>query len=272
MKYDEELAFAKDLAHEAGKIMRRYFRAEDIGIEWKDDNTPLTVADTKINDLVIKRVKSKFPTHGVFGEESSYQRKRDMIWVVDPIDGTAPFSLGMPVSTFSLALVDRSDGQPVLGVAYDPYLDHLYHARRGEGSFLNDKSISASQDTDFFKGYISLYGKPVQTKSINYRAGDLLEELRSRGAKLINIASGVYNSAKIASGEFTLMVEIMGAPWDTAAAAIIVEEAGGKVSDLEGKKRRFDDFALGCIIAANRDIHEQFMQLIRTEGNENPRH
>jgi myo-inositol-1(or 4)-monophosphatase len=103
VSYEKELRFATDLAQEAGAIMDRYFRAEDIGTELKQDLTPVTVADTTINDLVIDRVQQSYPEHGVLGEENSYEPTRDRIWVVDPIDGTVPFSLGIPTSTFSLA-------------------------------------------------------------------------------------------------------------------------------------------------------------------------
>ena len=116
MSYEKELDFAKALALEAGEIMRKYFRSDRLGTVQKDDLTPLTVADTAINDLVIERVQHEFPEHGVLGEEASYEPNRQWIWVVDPIDGTSPYSCGIPISTFSLALVNKKDGQPYVSV------------------------------------------------------------------------------------------------------------------------------------------------------------
>lgn len=263
MSYETELAFAKDLADEAGKIMRHYFRAEDIGTTWKEDNTPVTIADIKINNLVIKKVKSSFPTHGVLGEEASFEPKRDLIWVVDPIDGTVPFSLGIPVSTFLLALVDRSDGQPVVAVAYDPYLQHLYSATKGGGAFLNGVRLKTSTSNSFFKGYASIYGPPVQTEKVDYWPGKTIDQMRVRGSKTLNFVSGGYTAVKIASGEFVALVMGFGSPWDTAAVCLLVEEAGGLVTDLEGNKRRFDEFGLGCVLAANQTLLTEMLEIVK---------
>lgn len=272
-KYANELIFASELAKEAGKIMKRYFRAEDIGTEWKEDNTPLTLADITINDHVIERVKKTFPNHGVIGEEASFERERDLVWVVDPIDGTKPFSLGMPVSTFVLALVDRTDGQPLIGVVYDPYLDHLYTATKGGGAYLNGKRLKASEATSFFKGYATVYGygTAIKTNTINYQPGRVIDNLHVKGASVLNISSGAYTGAKVASGEFLTVVEAGGKPWDSAAPCILVQEAGGVVTDLEGKPRRFDETSLGCVLAANQTILLEILGVIKGD-HANTRH
>lgn len=264
MNYDKELAFAKELAHDSGKIMRCYFRAEDIGIEWKKDNSPVTTADIQINNLVIEKVKASFPEHGVLGEEASFEPQRELLWVLDPIDGTAPFSLGIPVSTFSIALVDRNDdGQPVVAVAYDPYLEQLYIATKGDGAFLNGRRLKTSTNKSLFKSYVTLYGPPVKSGSLNYWPGQTLDQLRAKGAHTLNFSSGVYTGAKIASGEFAALVMGNGSPWDTAAICLLVEEAGGIVTDLEGNKRRFDEFGLGCILAANQTILTAMLEIVK---------
>lgn len=263
MKYDKELTFAKELAHEAGTIMRRYFRAEDIGTEWKSDDTPLTVADTKINRMVIDRVKEAYPSHSVIGEEESYDNGGDYVWVVDPIDGTIPFSLGIPVSTFLLALVEKKHGQPVLGICYDPYLDHLYWAVEGQGAFLNDKPIKASSDKSLKRRNITLYGPIIDTERIYYSPGKLIDHLTDLGTRTMKISSGAYTASKIASGEFAIVTDAGGRPWDIAATAVIVKEAGGVASDLNGETQRFDEHSFGCVLAANKGVHAEFMKLIR---------
>src|SRR3989339_1076408 len=116
------LEFAKNLAKEAEEIALRYFSFK-VENTWKEDNTPLTKADTEINDLVIKRVNEAFPEHSIYGEEQSELKENSKyIWVCDPIDGTMPFSNGSPIFTFSIALVDQSSGLPILGVINDPVL------------------------------------------------------------------------------------------------------------------------------------------------------
>lgn len=264
MSYETELTFAQDLAHEAGKIMLRYFRAEDIGTEWKDDNTPLTIADTTINSLVIERVKAAFPSHGVIGEEESHDNDGDFVWVVDPIDGTVPFSLGIPVSTFSLALVKKSDGQPVVGVAYDPQLDHLYSAEEGKGAYMNGVLLSTSKATDLKRSYVSVLGGTERGDPghAQFKPGKCSDILRNQGAKYISLQSQVYAAAKVATGEFIGSVFGYGAPWDSAAVVLLVKEAGGVVTDLEGKQRRYDEFAAGCILAANKTIHAKLLKAV----------
>lgn len=264
MAYEKELEFAEALASEAGKIMRRYFKADDIGIVWKQDDTPLTVADTAINDLVIERVRQKFPDHDVIGEEASFGKGGAMVWVLDPIDGTMPFSLGIPISTFSLGLVDRSDGQAVLGVVYDPQLDELYSAVRGQGAFVNNRPIHTATASHIKNTYISIIGGTDKQKNTTlYKAGSCTDLARAEGAKVFSFYSQVYAALKVATGDFSGSIFGYGSPRDSAAASVLVEEAGGVVTDAIGKIRRFDEWGEGCLLAANAEVHAGLLRLIR---------
>ncbi len=266
MNYDKELEFAKNLALEAGGIMMRYFRAEDIATEWKEDNTPLTIADTTINKLVIDQVKKSFPEHGVLGEEESFESERDTIWVVDPIDGTVPFSLGIPIFTFSIALVSRKDGQPVVAVTHDPWLNEMFWATKSGGTFMNDRPLKTSTATSFSKAYLVMGGLTVQGEGVEYNAARAVETVRAQGGKTMSIQSGVYLSNRIASGQF--VGAIIGHPkvWDIAASALLVKEAGGIVTNLKGEKRRFDEPGLGIILACNPIIFKKLMALVEAKA------
>lgn len=269
--YESEMAFARGMAADAGKIMKKYFRSEEINTEWKADHTPLTVADKKINNLLIESVEKHYPDHGVIGEEESYMEERAMVWVVDPIDGTAPYSLGIPTSTFCLALVDRSDGQPVIAVVYDPFLDHLYTAIKGEGAYLNDNKIKTSDATDFHHSYLAVnaFAKKVEAGKVLIRPGKLMERIRREyGGKFLTFQSHVYTAMKVASGELVGSVLAFGSPWDAAAASLIVEEAGGVATDLKGEKRRYDEFANGTVVAANRKILGILIEEIARSGED----
>lgn len=266
MKYDKELTFAKELAHEAGTIMRRYFRAEDIGTEWKSDDTPLTVADTKINRMVIDRVKEVFPSHSVIGEEESYENGGDYVWVVDPIDGTIPFSLGIPLSVFSLALVSKVDGQSQAAVVYDPQLDHLYSAVRGQGAQLNGYKINVSKATGFKRNYFSVLG------NVKFLKGAYVDAVLKQGGDCLVIQSQVYSASKVASGEIAGSIFEYGSPWDSAAASLLVEEAGGVVTDMNGKMRRYDEWGDGCILAANKTLHGKILKIVKATKRENSGH
>lgn len=257
------LDFAKELATEAGGIMKRYFRSGDIGTQWKDDDTPLTVADTMINDLVISKVKQKYPSFGVLGEESSFEPEREMIWVVDPVEGTSPFSLGIPVSTFSLALVSRQDGQALVGVVLDPFLNRLYSAQKGGGAYLNDSRIHSSKQTTLTNSYVSVIGK--------YEGSSLaacIDELHKLKAKNFSLISQAYSSTLVASGELVSSIFAYGAPWDTAASSLIVAEAGGVVTDMKGNVRRHDAFGDGCIQSCTPEVHAKVLEIV----NANYRH
>lgn len=265
MSYKKELDFAKALALEAGGIMLRYFRAEDIATEWKKDNTPLTVADTIINKLVIDQVRATFPDYGVLGEEESYEPQRDTIWVVDPIDGTVPFSLGIPMSTFAIALVNRTNGQPVVAVTYDPWLDEMFWATKGGGAFLNGKPIYTSNSTSLQKAYMHLGSLTVHDEEVDYNPGRAMDQLREKGVKIMSIPSGIYTSNRVASGQFA--GAIIGHPktWDVAPSALLIEEAGGIVTDLRGQKRRYDEEdGIGAVMAANAAIYDQLMEIVKT--------
>ncbi len=258
----EYLDFAKSLAHDAGVVMKRYFRAQDLITEWKSDNTPLTVADTTINRQVIDRVKATYLEHGVLGEEDSFEPERQLIWVLDPIDGTMPFSLGLPLSMFSLALVDRTDGQAVIGVAYDPQLDHMYTAARGLGAHLNDAVIRCTDQTETKNTYSSVLGGMNPKNKFKFQTGKCGDLMREFGNKPFCLYSQVYSATRVASGEFITSIFGFGSAWDSAAVSIIVEEAGGIVTDIFGKKRHYDDWGNGCILSANAKIHEAALEVV----------
>ena len=130
----EYLDFAIEIAHYAGDKIKSSF-LKDKDLDYKSDRTVVTDVDKDINHYLIEKVKEKYPNHAVNGEEESFNNSSNYVWVCDPIDGTGMFTAGMPVSVFSLALV--IDGIPYVGVVYDPYLDMMYTAIKGEGAFCN---------------------------------------------------------------------------------------------------------------------------------------
>lgn len=263
MNYSQELEFAKGLAREAGIIMKQYFRVEN-NLQWKSDNTPLTIADTTINSLVINRVKAQFPKHGIIGEEESYESERDYVWVVDPIDGTMPYSIGIPLSMFSLALVERKKGTALVAVAYDPQLDTLYSAHKGKGAFLNDQPILTSPAETLKGGYTSVLGgiDRISHKKF-YQTGKCADLVRDEGARVFTLYSHVYAAVRVASGELLAASLGYGSPWDSAACSLIVQEAGGIAVGVEGKLRRYDEWGDGCLVVANQVILDKMLNIIQ---------
>lgn len=256
MDYSEEIQFAVELAREAGSIMRNNFVAGMVK-EWKSDGTPVTVTDTTINSLVIERVKAAFPDHSVRGEEESYNLGQSMVWVCDPVDGTMAFSHGLPISTFSLALV--YDGKPVLGVVYDPFMDRMFRAVSGKGAYLNDKQVHVS-DATMETALIDIEGFP-STHPVLDIGEEYGNALAGKGAKVMHLWSVILPTSLVASGEFAATVFNVEKPEDAAAIRVIVEEAGGKVTDLFGNDQRYDQPIKG-FIASNGVLHGELVRLI----------
>lgn len=253
----EGLEFAKKLAYEAGGIMRKYFLNTDT--QWKEDQTPLTIADTTINSLVIERIAEQYPDHSVLGEEESAMKDSRYTWVCDPVDGTMPYAHGLPISTFSLALCD--DGAPVVGVVYDPFMDRLFWALKGDGAYCNDTKLQVNQG-HMSQALIDLEGFSVGSGNLVIEGLNCFTELSTIGAKPVSLHSTVLPSCLVAQGEFTAIVFNVKKPEDPAAIKVIVEEAGGKVTDMFGNDQRYDQPTKG-FIASNGIVHDELVRIIR---------
>ncbi len=250
--------FAINVAKEAGGIMRANFM---LGMkrEWKADNSLVTETDLAINQLVIDSVRNAFSDHSVLAEEgSSIIEGSKYTWVCDPVDGTIPFSHGIPTFVFSLALVE--DGVPVVGVVYDPLLDRLYSAVKEQGAQLNENPIKVSRATDFQKAIVVLE-VPSLTPDIQFVC-KMWEEIVFRKGKILRLGSAVYSGALVACGEFLGVIFNAPTAHDAAALKILVEEAGGKVTDIVGNDQRYDRPINGAIIS-NGHVHDQLVEFVK---------
>lgn len=254
----EWLDFAKSVALEAGDIMRKYFGKKPDS-HLKANNTIVTVADEEINDLVIKRVTERYPAHDIDGEEASRRHGSKYVWACDPIDGTASFIMGLPVSVFSLALV--IDGQPEVGVIYAPFSDHLYWASRGRGAYMNSQPIHVSQHSLDDRVEMNVDWWPSAPWDVMQVVHDLAYE---KDVYVTTVGSTTHAAALVARGEFvaSVFVGTKGKNVDIAAAKVIVEEAGGKVTDLFGREQRYDQDIRGAIVS-NGVVHEELVQAMK---------
>lgn len=247
---------AINIAREAGGIMKKYFK---FGMEadWKEDATPVTVADKEINAMVIGEIKKNFPSHGVKGEEeSSFGIEDEYLWVCDPIDGTIPYSHGIPTSVFSLALV--KSGEPILGVVYDPFIDRLFFAQKGNGAFMNDKKISVkNRDGDSRKTVGAEWWSNAPFKMPN-----LLRNLSEDNFIVSTPVCIVYSAMMVSVGEFVGAVFCGNTAHDIAAVKIIVEEAGGKVTDLFGNEQKYNQPIKGAVIS-NGKLHKELVDIVK---------
>lgn len=253
---EEYLDFAKDIAYQAGKIMLKYFNQNN-GASYKGDNTIVTLADTEINSYLIKKVKEQYPAHAVDGEEEQ-SGKSNFVWVCDPVDGTAMYARHIPVAVFSLALV--IDGVPNIGVVYDPFTDSLYTAIKGKGAYKNGEKIFVNNYTlDNIKTvcHCDMWSKA------KYNICKVFEKLRNK-TRLNDIGSITKASCLVATGDYSLAI-FTGTEHkhcDIAAVKVIVEEAGGKVTDLFGNDQRYDQSIKGALIS-NGIVHNEVIDVIK---------
>lgn len=259
-KEKEYLSFALDLARDAGAIMRQNFI---LGMkkEWKSDGSPLTETDTKIHGLVSASLTREFPEHALMSEEGDDGRSAhcEYVWVCDPVDGTHNFSHGIPTATFALALV--RNGEPILGVINDPFMERLFYAQKGAGAFMNDKPIHVSAHTSVKNTMIGL-GKWNDGIANLF---PVAEALRNKGVRLVTGLSIDYMGALLAAGEFSAVLFGGKDPHDTVAIKIIVEEAGGTATNLFGKNTRYDA-AVDGQLASNGQVHEEILKIIAEHG------
>lgn len=253
MSDSRELAFAKELAEAAGTVMRKHFRSNSIGTTFKADKSPLTIADTTINQMVLDAVKKEFPDHTVISEEGSLDQGGDYRWLCDPVDGTLPYSLGMPISSFTLALAHK--GRVMLGVIYDPFGDRLMWSQGGKGAFLNGTQLQQSSPA------------PGSKLVANIEVWDegharFLEEFKGPDRVPLCLCSVAYSTMLVASGAMQLVVFSGKQPWDTAAASLIITEAGGRVSDLHGRPA---DYSAGVegFLGAHPAVYDEALAMVR---------
>lgn len=252
----EYLEFAKEIAYEAGKIMLKYFNAKYIS-SYKGDKTIVTLADKEINTYLIDRVKERYPTHSVDGEEEQFG-KSDYVWVCDPVDGTAMYARHIPVAVFSLALV--VDGVPKIGVVYDVFTDTLYSAIKGEGAFKNGEKITVN---NFQLDDMRSVSNFDMMKNFEYNVYNVITKLGNK-TYFVSLGSAIRAFMCVASGEFNLAIfpGTKGKNCDVAAAKVIVEEAGGKVTNLFGEEQRYDTDIKGAVVS-NGLIHEEVIEAIK---------
>ena len=256
MDESHALVVAEEAARQAGEVLRSYFR-HLAGVEHKGPREVVTEADRRAEARIIALIRQAFPADLILAEES-YRGLTDekiieerRVWFIDPLDGTTNFVYGLPVYAVSIALFDR--GRPVLGVVYDPSADELFSAARGEGARGNGRPIRVSSCFRFAEALLAT-GFPYERNG-----GDNLDHVTNivpRIRDLRRMGSAALDLCYVASGRLDGFWEYGLRPWDFAAGLLIVEEAGGKVTDFRGRPMR--PFSRG-IAATNGYIHEELL-------------
>ena len=225
-----------------------------------------TEADEKIQQFLENELLALLPGSSFMGEEQHRYSKSNLLWIVDPIDGTVNYARGIPISVVSIALVEN--GKTVLGIVHNPYMKETFHAEYGEGAFLNDSQIYVS-DIDWNRCIVSTawcaYEKEMAPASFR-----ISERLHSECSDIRRLGTAAYEMCLLAKGSIDVYFEMMLRPWDYAAASLIVTEAGGFCSSLHGDIDLFDECP---VLAANTEENLRCLTdvVIREKGDFEPK-
>ena len=254
---DDLREFITSLAREAGLFLKRKLNDNHV-IAYKGEINIVTDADRMSEEMITAKIYNKYPSHDILAEESMGTNKgSDFRWIIDPLDGTTNYAHGYPVFCVSIAL--EKEGEVCLGAVYNPMLDEMFVAEKGQGAFLNDKRIYVSSVVDLSRSLLAT-GFPYdirddENNNMNYFNG------MARSVQAIRRAgSAALDMAYVAAGRFDGFWELKLMPWDTAAGWLLIIEAGGMVSDLCG-----NPFYLQSphVMASNGHIHDDMITVFK---------
>lgn len=254
-------------ATEAGaKELQRFFQGSFKISNKEGINNLVTEADHAAEKAIIQVIKENFPDHDILSEEAgevfadiNLNKKTDYKWIIDPIDGTVNFANGIPICCVSVAL--EHNGVMILGAVYNPNLNEFFLAEKGKGATLNGAAISVSNKTEVIKSCL-VTGFPYTYLKQPNGPIQVFEKLITQGIPVRRLGSAAIDLCWVAAGRFDGFYEHKLQAWDSAAGFLMVQEAGGKVTDFNG-----DEYSpyQPHIIATNGKIHDELLQYVKGE-------
>lgn len=254
---EKYLDTAIEAAKAAGKVLREGID-KIAWIEHKGEINLVTEMDIKSEQLIKQKIGETYPDHQILAEESDVPKQESAFrWIVDPLDGTTNYAHGFPMFCVSIAL--EIDGRVEAGVVYDPVRDELFTAARGSGPKLNGQPIAVSDEADLGESLIAT-GFPYDLRTSEANNLDNWNAMMFRARALRRAGAAALDLCYVAAGRFDGFWELKLHPWDVAAGGLIVEEAGGRVTDLaEGP---FSVYSKE-ILASNSKIHSQMSDILK---------
>ena len=249
---EKYLQVAIKAAKEAGPIFKKHFgNAGKVKMKNNDPRNLVTQIDLAIEKQIRKTILKNFPTAKIIGEEfgSSILEQDDVVWIIDPIDGTTNYIRGIPLTCITIGVWDKHG--PLVGAVYNPLINQIYTALRGKGAFLNGKKIkvSAINSVSEASGGIGWMSPESGKKTFNQIIGDV--------RKIRVLATSSWQTCMVASGALDYYVTRDVNIWDVGGPLAILKEAGGKFSDFSGSP---STIALKEIIASNGKIHSELIK------------
>ena len=251
------LNIATRTARQAGELIRRYTGDIDkLRVQIKDANDFVSEVDKQSEREIIQALKRAYPDHAILGEESGRHgdENAEYQWIIDPLDGTTNFLYGIPQFAVSIGLKQR--GRLLLGVVYDPLRDEMFAAARGEGATLNNRKMRVSARPSLENALLAT-GVPFRADQNLDLYLETMRALLPNTAGVRRLGSAALDLAWVASGRFDGFWEFGLREWDLAAGAVIVQEAGGLVGDLNGGSEHLNT---GNVLAASPKVFKEMLQ------------
>jgi myo-inositol-1(or 4)-monophosphatase len=246
-------------AQRAGKLLLdRWGGKTGLKISEKERYDFATELDVRSEEIIVSTIKEQFPNHSIFSEELTKESpKEGYRWIIDPLDGTTNYIHNYPAFAVSIAL--EHEGEIILGLVYDPLREEHFFGARGKGAFLNDVPIHVSSNSKMEESLIAT-GFPI-------RCHQYLDPYLTSFKRLFDEVSGIrrcgaaaLDLAYVACGRCDAFWEVRLSPWDIAAGSVLVQEAGGVISDFRGTERHI---WTGSVVAANQAIHHKILKIIQ---------
>ena len=245
------------VAKEAGEIIRKGF-GTNFSIEYKTNESNLvTEIDKASEKLITEFIKRKYPSHGILAEEGGETKNSsEYIWVVDPIDGTTNFAHGLPI--FSVSIGVQKNGKTIAGVVYDVMNDIVYSSGLGSGAFANGIKLNVNKN-DKLSHAVLVTGFPYNIADNPENALEKFSAFTKTARGIRRLGSAAIDLCYVARGVFDGFWEVSLHPWDMCAGKLIVEEAGGLVTDFAGNET---DIFTEKILASNGLVHNQMIKIL----------
>lgn len=240
-----------------GKILQQYFNGAFQISSKSSLNDLVTEADKQAESAIFSVIRETFPQHFILSEESGeIVTDSNVKWIIDPLDGTVNFAHGIPICCVSIAV--EQDGEIIMGAVYNPFMNEFFFAEKGQGATLNDQKIQVSKKPELASAFL-VTGFPYQWEDSPNNPISIFEYFVKQGQPVRRLGSAAIDLCWVACGRFDGFYEHSLHAWDAAAGFIIVEEAGGKVTDFKGQ--RYSPYQKR-LVATNGIIHPSLLDVI----------
>jgi len=245
-------------ARAGGAVLEDFFRKRPLEPELKSENDFVTLADRAAETAVLAEIRRQYPDHRILAEEAGWTggKDTDYSWIVDPLDGTTNFLQGLPVYGVSVAC---SQGEELMAAAvYDPQGGNLFKATRGGGAYWNEKRMGVSKLPNLHGAFVAT-GYPFKAREAVDLYLDTFRSVFARARAIRRCGAAALDLAYTAAGVYDGFFEFRLSPWDIAAGALLIEEAGGLVSDLDGGDRYMEG---GNVIAGAPNVQQDLVEVV----------